>query len=173
MNEIRWNTNRYKNSFYPDSVHCWNNIGSLLRKSVTLKKFKANILALVRPSCKTIFEIHNKVGIKRIYQLRVGLSPLHDHKWKHNFKDISSNKCDICNLPETIEHYFLHCTRFENERRKLFDYIFTLDITNFDQLKSEIKTKLLLYGDMSFNDLVNKSLIEAAIRFIDDTERFI
>ena len=172
LNDIRCNTQSYSNSFYPDSVRSWNNIGAELRNSINLKKFKTNILALVRPPCKNIFDIQNPQGIRWIYQLRVGLSPLLDHKWKHNFSDIYSNKCEDCKLPETTEHYILHCTRFDDARHTLLNNVFTLDIPDFDKLKPEDKTKLLLYGDFSFLYLINKALIEATIKFVDDTKRF-
>ena len=44
-----WNTDRYKNSFYPDSVISWNNIGSELRGAKSLSLFKKNILKIIRP----------------------------------------------------------------------------------------------------------------------------
>ena len=172
LNDIRCNTQSYSNSFYPDGVRCWNNIGSVLRNSLNLKHFKRNILALVRPPSKKIFDIHNSLGLKRLYQLRVCLSPLYEHQWKHKFIEVTSNKCGTCNLSETNEHYLLYCTRFNDARRTLFRKILTLDISNFENLKSEEKTKLLLYGDVSLKDLVNKSLIEATIIFIDDSKRF-
>ena len=60
------------------------------------KKFKANILALVRPPSKSIFDIPDPLVIKWLYHLRIGLSHLHDHKVKHNFSDTLSDKCVLC-----------------------------------------------------------------------------
>ena len=120
----------------------------------------------------SIFDIHDSLGIKRLYQLRVGLSPLYDHKWKHGFRDIFSDKCVTCNCTESLEHYFLHCTRFIEARRILFDFFLTFNNFNFDQLISKVKIKIMLYGDPSLGIVVNRSLIKATLLYIKDTDRF-
>ena len=91
LNEINCNSDSYRNSFYPDSIRCWNRIGHKLRNSLNLKSFKASIFALVRPSPKSIFDIHDPLGVKWLFQLRVGLSPLYEHKKNHNFIDTPSD----------------------------------------------------------------------------------
>ena len=60
INEIRCKSKSYSNSFYPDSIRCWNKIGPELRNSSNLKSFKLGILALVRPP-KKIFDIHDAI----------------------------------------------------------------------------------------------------------------
>ena len=64
LNPIRCKSVSYNNSLYPDSIKCWNKIGRDLRNSPNLNSFKANILALVRPPIKSIFDIHDPPGIK-------------------------------------------------------------------------------------------------------------
>ena len=152
LNEIRCNTNSYGNSFYPDSIKYWNKIGHILRDSINLQSFKRSILALVRPLLKRIFDIHDSLGMRWLFQLRIGLSPLYEHKRNHNFIDTPSDKCDVCNRTENLEHFFLHCTRFTEARRILLDFVQTLSV-NFDQLQSQEKIKVLLYGDNSFGYL--------------------
>ena len=73
-------TDRYLNSFFPDSVIAWNGIGPVLRGAKSLSIFKKNILKVIRPVQKSLFNIHNPNGIRWIFQLRVGLSPLKSHK---------------------------------------------------------------------------------------------
>ena len=79
-------TERYQNSFFPDSIVSWNGIGPELRGAKTLHIFKNNILKIIRPTKKSIFGIHHPTGIKWIFQLRVGLSPLKSHKKVITFK---------------------------------------------------------------------------------------
>ena len=43
INEIRCKSKSYSNSFYPDSIRCWNKIGPELRNSPNLKSFKLGI----------------------------------------------------------------------------------------------------------------------------------
>ena len=45
----------------------------------------------MRPIPKSTFGIDNPLGLKCLYQLRVGLSPLNGHKKRHNFIDIPSD----------------------------------------------------------------------------------
>ena len=77
---IKCRTISYMNSFYPNAIIIWNIIGPELRKATSLNSFKSNILKLIRPPKKKVFNIHDPKGIKMLFQLRVGLSPLNHHK---------------------------------------------------------------------------------------------
>ena len=68
---IKCRTDRYRNSFYPDSINSWNNIGPELRSAGNLSIFKRNILNFIRPAKKSLFGIVNPNGTRWIYQLRV------------------------------------------------------------------------------------------------------
>ena len=46
---------------------------------------------------KSVFSIHNPTGIKKLFQLRLGLSQLRTDKKNRNFVDTPSNWC-ICNI---------------------------------------------------------------------------
>ena len=80
LHEVKCNLDSYKASFYPDSARCWNRLGPLYRNTPSLNSFKKSLLAAYRPAPKSIFGIHDSRGIKRLFQLRVGLSPLLEHK---------------------------------------------------------------------------------------------
>ena len=90
LHSIKCRTNAYLHSFYPHSVKIWNEIGPTLRQVPSLSIFKSNVLKLIRPQKKNVFNIHDPEGTKRLFQLRVGLSPLRYHKKRHNFKDSQS-----------------------------------------------------------------------------------
>ena len=161
LNEIRCKSKNYSNSFYPDSIKCWNNIGPELRNSPNLKSFKVSILSLIRPRAKSIFGIHDPVGIKWLYQLRVGLSPLYAHKLKHNFSD--TTKCDTRNSIENLEHFFLQCIRFTEARCALLNLVQSLPNANFESLRSKDKIKLLLYGGTSLSNASNNILSNSEV----------
>ena len=103
----------------------------------------------------------------------MGLSPLYEHKLKHNFSDTPSDKCDVCKHTETLEHFFLHCTRFTEARRTLFNFVLTTNDANFEQLQSQDKVKLFVYGDLSFSDAINKLVLKVTLKFLRDSERFL
>ena len=80
----------------------WNNLDPHLRKSENFSVFKSNILKFTRSSPKSVYNCHNPTGICLITKLRLGLSHLREHKFKHGF-----------------QHFLLHCPQFANERRNL------------------------------------------------------
>ena len=166
INEIRCKSKgyTYSNSLYPDSIRCWNKIGPELRTSPNLKSFKLGILAFVRPPPKRIFD---PIGMKWLFQLRVGLSLLYAHKLNHNFSDTPCDKCDVCKRTENLEHLFLHCIRFTATRRTLLNSVLTLNV-NFNQLNPQNKIQLLLYGDTSFSEAINKWLLISTLKFLRD-----
>ena len=122
--KIRCKWNFISNSFYPDSITCWNKIGPKLRNSPNLKSFKVSIHSLIRPSPKSIFDIHEPMGIKWLYQLRVGLSSLYEHKCKHNFRDTPSDNCDVCNRIENFDLGIFYFTRCTEARRILLHSLY-------------------------------------------------
>ena len=89
--EIRGNTDRYMDSFFPDSIKSWNNITSELHFCNNIITFKKSLLVFVRDNPKSIFGIHNPIGLKHLFRLRLGLSPLKQHKFRHNFADTLNN----------------------------------------------------------------------------------
>ena len=76
----------YKNSFYPDAIRTWNNLDPSPRRATSFSSIKLNILKNFCPLKKNVFNVHEPNGIKGLYQLRVGLIRLRDHKKHHNFK---------------------------------------------------------------------------------------
>ena len=92
LHSIKCRTNSYLHSFYPRNV--WNEIGPNLRQAPSLIIFKSNTLKIIRPEKKNVFNNHDPKGMKRLFQLRVGLSPLRHHKKRHNFKDTLSMSID-------------------------------------------------------------------------------
>ena len=52
LDTIYCRTDRYQNSFFPDSVLMWNDLGPELRGAKSLSSFKSNILKIYRPTKK-------------------------------------------------------------------------------------------------------------------------
>ena len=89
-----------------------------------------SILEFIRPSLSSTYNCFNNKRIKHITRLRLGLSHLRDHKFKHGFLDSLKPICS-CGLDvETTCHYLLHCPNFTNERSILLN-VATLLLLNF------------------------------------------
>ena len=100
--------NAYLHSFYPHTVKIWNGIDPALTQAPSLIIFKSNTLKLIRPEEKNVFNIHDPKDMKRLFHLRVGSSPLRDHKKRHNFKDVLSDICPREMSIETTEHFLIY-----------------------------------------------------------------
>ena len=68
-------------------------------------------------------------------------------------------------------HYLLHCPDFSNERLTLFNKLQSIYENILSKDESKI-SKVLLFGDDSFNDIKNASVFTASIEYILSTKRF-
>ena len=163
--------NFFKNTFFPSTILEWNKLDPSLRNSASYNVFKNSILKFIRPSPNKIFQCHNPKGIKLVTRLRLGLSHLREHKFKHSFQDTLNPFCS-CGLDiETTSHYFLHCPLFHAERSTLLNNVNEIDCPIFN--KSEIVvTLILLFRDRSFKDEVNLLILNATINFVLPTNRY-
>ena len=110
-------TEAFKNSFFPDVIYQWNKLDITLRNSLSISIFKNSIVRMIRPKCNSVFLVHNPVGMKFLNRLRLGLSHLREHKFKHNFQDCSDPFCTCSIEVESTTHFFLHCQYFTQQRQ--------------------------------------------------------
>ena len=80
IREIRCKAPRYKNSVLPDDINSWSNIITDFQGMSSIDRLKAHILSLIRPKIRTTFGVHDPLGVRYIFQLRMNLSPLRNHK---------------------------------------------------------------------------------------------
>ena len=118
-----------------------------------------------RPHANSTYRIHNLVGIRLLTRLRLGLSHLNEHKFRHNFDDCVHPLCSCSIKPETTLHFFLHCCNVLYIRRKLFDKIKLLDETLL-QLNDESLITVLLFGSKIYNEHVNAQILKASIGYM-------
>ena len=86
--------NYFKYFFFTLTVIEWNKLDLNIRNSESLTSFKSKVLKFIRLSENSIFLCNNPKGIQLLTRLRLGLSHLRDHIFKHNFQD---NFSPICN----------------------------------------------------------------------------
>ena len=120
-----------------------------------------------RPMQNSIYNIHDPVGIKYLTRLRLGLSHLNEHKFRHNFQDCL-NPLRSCSL----NLYFLHCLYYIDICKTLLDT--AKEITNIclSDFSDETLVNLLLYGNSIYSLEENKEVIKASINFILSSQRF-
>ena len=70
----------FKNSPFPSTISEWNKLDWTTRDSGSVSVFKS-----MRPCVNSIFDIHGLYGIKLLTRLRLSLSHLREHKFRHCF----------------------------------------------------------------------------------------
>ena len=73
-------------------------------------------------SANTIFDILDPYEIKLLTRLCLGLSYLHEHKFRHCFQSTLNLLYDCGNDTE-ITHFFLHCHNFHTPRQTLLNIV--------------------------------------------------
>ena len=169
--EIMCNSSRFKNSFFPDAIKSWNSLGIDFLSSQSIGAFKKNILDLVRPRSKSLYGLHDPIGVKYIFQLRVRLSTLKFHKKRHNFADTPDDQCDCLNAQEDTFHFLFSCPLYATPRAELLNSVTNILIMNNLEHLSE-NVEMYLYGHASLHAAENKAIIIATIKFIKESKRF-
>ena len=161
----------FANSFFPYTIKEWNKLSLEIRNSESYSIFKKSLLKFIRTIPNSVFSVADIYGIKLLTRLRVGLSHLREHKFRHNFQDTINPLCSCSLEIESTSHFFLRCQNFITPRTNLMNELRKLDsnILNLDEISL---TKLLLYGDSKYENNVNKKILLASINFILSTKRF-
>ena len=162
----------FKNTFFPSTIIEWNKLDWEIKNSESIVTFKKRILSFIRPSANSTFNCHNPRGIKLLSRLRLGLSHLREHKFKHSFQDSLNPFCS-CGKGEveTSSHYLLHCSNYSEERLALLNTIKNIVMSISQQSDSKF-TNVLLFGDTSFDNNRNPFILDATIDYIISTGRF-
>ena len=163
--------NFFKNSIFPSVIAEWNKLDSDIRNLNSLSLFKSRILKFIRPNPNSIFNCHNPKAIKYLSRIRLGLSHLREHKFKHSFQD-TLNPVSACGSDiETPCHYLVSCTIFDAERNTLLNNVRQIARSILNLNHSQI-THVLLYGDSSLKIETNTEILNSTMNYILSTKRF-
>ena len=106
----------------------------------------------------------------------MGLSPIHEHKFGHNFLDSTDPKCLSNDRIETIIHVMLLCQENAIHRAELLGKA-NPNCASYGAdcslLSNQELLAVLLYGNEAFNETSNKNTFLAANFYINSTNRFI
>ena len=99
-------------------------------------------------------------------RLRLGLSHLHDYKFRHCFQDTLNSLCDYGNDTETKRYFFLHSRPVGKPFLKNFRNI------NKQILCHGEVNQMLLYGNPNCDLTVKRLVLNATIEYPISAERF-
>ena len=157
--------------FFPDAIGFWNILISDFELFPSLEAFKDHVISLIRPKRKCIFGLHDPSGLRYLFQLRLGLSPLRSHKKRYNFADTPSDVCLCKQDIESSSHFILSCPFYATHRAVLqndVNAILQSNNLNFD----ENQLNLFLYGHSTLNPSNNRKILLATVNYIKNTRRF-
>ena len=164
-------TEFFRNSFFPSVISEWNKLNEHLASSESFSIFRSRLLKQIRPLGNSIFNVSNTIGIQHLTRLRLGLSHLREHKFRHHFNDTLNPLCPCNSEVESVSHFFLHCHFFDNERIILMNEILNID-PDINLLDDISISNLLLYGSKKYSNEINKKILEISIKYILTSKRF-
>ena len=102
--------------------------------------------------------------------MRVGLSHLLEHKFKHSFQDTLNPKCNCGEGIQTTSHYLLHCPDNLQERITVLNAVSRI-VPNIFGFNNDQLTEMLLHGKEDFDNINNSSILDATINYLIETKR--
>ena len=126
---------------------------------------------VIRPKECSIYNIIDPYGLKLLTRLRVNLSHLREHKFRHNFLNTLNPLCSCMLETESTGHYLLRCPFYADVRKTLFDNIINT-IGSISSLSNDKLIHLLLYGKEAYSVEVNAAILKYTIVFLKSSERF-
>ena len=160
--------------YIPYTIFEWNKLDITLRNAKSYLIFRNSLLKIGNPIQNLMFKIHDPLGTKFLTRLRLGLSHLNEHRFRHNFQDCSNPLCSCSLEVKSTAHFFLHCHHFNQLRQTLLDTV--KKISNGISIPTDDGlVKILLCGSQTYNfeeySKISK-IIKASIKCILSTERF-
>ena len=173
IGQIQTRTEAFKSSFYPNYLPEWERLDPEIRLSSSVNIFKKKLLSIIRPPPKFVYRIHDSKGLSILTQLRVGLSKLNFHKFKHNFRDTLNPLCPTNDGIEDTEHYFLLCHKYDADSRDFLSSVNTILLPRgLINLSNQELLKILLYGHEQLSFDSNSKILTATLKYIQASKRF-
>ena len=161
--------NHFNNSFFPSTIIEWSKLDDSLWVCDSFNVFKNEILKFIRTSSNSFYNCHNPIVIKYITRIRLGLSHLREHKFKH-FQDSINPICNCCIEVESVICFSLHCPWYSNELCTLLKSLSKINDKLLDSTETFL-TQTLLFGNSSLTTNDNTKIINLTIDFVLATKR--
>ena len=172
LNNWPCRTTKLSQSFFPSAIKYWNALDDNIKCATNKKVFKNLLLTKIRPKRKEYFGILDKKGTRFITLLRVGLSPLHKHKFDNNFNDTPNPTCPAEDGVESTIHFLLLCKSYNSIRTALIRNVTEILKVNMNNYPNKKKIEILLYGSATLSDEENRKILKESIQFIIKSKRF-
>ena len=99
----------FNNAFFPGCSQECNNLSDDIKSLPLPISFKKALLSFVKTSENSVFAIHDNSVIKLLTRIRLKISHLNEHKFRHNCLSTINPVCSCGSEPETTAHFLLRC----------------------------------------------------------------
>ena len=163
----------FSRTFFPSTIEDWNKLPEETRLIRSRTKFKNTLLNIIRPKKSSYFGLLNNHKVRYITMLRLRLSPLNEHKYRHNFLEQMElgPGCSVCVCEEDTDHYLLHCRSYTLSRSTLFAKVTEIINVDFSTLFNVRQKEILLYGLSDLTVEQNLKILNCTIDFIVQNKR--
>ena len=158
-------------SFSPSTLNDWFRLDIDIRNSESISLFKSRLLSFIRPNQSNRYNISDPIRLKLLPCLRLGLSHLNEHKFRHNFQDCLNPLCSCSLEIEDTTHYLLHCQNFSNNRYDLVNSVKSI-IPSFESLTGNNRIDILVMVTHDLMKTKKKIILEATTNYLKNSERF-
>ena len=162
-------TDLFRNSFLPFGINEWNKLDPDIRNLDPHEMFRKKLLNFIRPSEKSIFNIHDPQGSKLINRLRLGFSHLREHNFRDNFADTVNPLCSCTLDTESTDHFFLRCQNYLSFCTALMNELSNIN-SEIISLRPIALLEVIRHGDKILNDNSNQQILTATINCIKNTQ---
>ena len=121
----------FRNFFFLSTIIDWKKLDHNIRNSNSFNIFRKSILKFIMKPANSLFNSHNLKGIQFIIRLRLGLSHLRGHKFKHDFQDSLNSFYNWGLDIQSTANHLLHCPTYVTERHTLLSDIENIDLNLF------------------------------------------
>ena len=121
LSSVRANTQFYNSTFLPRTVQDWNLLPESTRNSSSIEKFKLLLNNnRVRPC--PLFDFGTRICQILPTRFRLGCSSL-NYRYDLHRRNLVANSLCQCGQVETVDHFLIHCRRYQQIRINIFSNI--------------------------------------------------
>jgi len=177
LRQIKFRTQRFRDSFVPSTIKLWNELPVDIRLSPSVTLFKTKLKCLLFEDIPPAYFAHGQ-RFPNICQtqLRLGHSVLNYHLCRVNI--ITDSTC-ACGFPtEDTDHFILDCPRYANPRKTLLKSVTSILAPGVSpslliHLDRNYLLSIMLKGNPDLDIEVNQVIFTAVQHYIAESRRFV
>ena len=162
-------TSLFDKTYIPSTTRLWNQLPLAVRQTnhTTFKRFLYQRFSPPHPP--TYFSHGSKLGNLLHTRLRVETSQLNAHL--HKLQIIDTPSCSCGHRSETVEHFILHCTLYNDHRNILYQELSLILNINFRSLSKSLRIEILING-RNLSDASGRKVADCFQKYILNSGRF-